>query len=96
MMHMQLIADRKTRRVLGVQAMGKNGDAVSSEWRAAQRRHGRLRYNALIEARSVLEVAYAPPYASAMDIVNARANAVRNVLDGLVQPIEMLDFRWTS
>ena len=89
MMHMQLIADRKTRRVLGVQAIGKNGDAVKARVDAVA---AVLPHAPDLEEISNLEVTYAPPYASAMDIVNAAANAVRNVLDGLVQPIEMLDF----
>ncbi|MBS3732713.1 MAG: pyridine nucleotide-disulfide oxidoreductase, partial [Desulfobacterales bacterium] len=38
------------------------------------------------------ELAYSPPFASAMDIVNAVANAAENYLDGSYQPAQLEDF----
>jgi NADPH-dependent 2,4-dienoyl-CoA reductase/sulfur reductase-like enzyme/rhodanese-related sulfurtransferase len=89
LMHMKLIADRKTRRVLGVQAVGVAGDAVKSRVDSVAVLLGR---GADVEAISGLEVGYAPPYASAMDIVNNAGNALENILDGYQVPLDACDF----
>ena len=41
---------------------------------------------------SNLEVAYAPPFAAALDIVNAVANTLENILDGYNRTIEVDEF----
>ncbi|MFO7595405.1 MAG: FAD-dependent oxidoreductase [Desulfocurvibacter africanus] len=86
-MYMKLIADRSTRKVLGVEAVGSNGDAVKARVDAVA---AAMRFGATLEDVSNLEVAYAPPYAQAMDILNATANVVQNVVDGrnAAMPIE--------
>lgn len=89
MMCMKLIADRSTRRVLGVEAAGRNGDAVKARVDAVA---GILPFAAALDAVSNLEVAYAPPFASAMDIVNAAANTLENTLDGRHQTVDVEDF----
>jgi rhodanese-related sulfurtransferase len=38
------------------------------------------------------EIAYSPPFSSAMDIVNAAANTAENILDGLNRPLDLDDF----
>ncbi|MFO8031073.1 MAG: FAD-dependent oxidoreductase [Desulfohalobiaceae bacterium] len=89
LMYMQLIADRKTRKVLGVEAVGPNGDAVKSrvDAIAAAMHHG-----ADLEEISNLEVSYSPPFASAMDIVNTCGNVLQNILDGLNQSVSPSQF----
>lgn len=89
MMFLKLIADRRTRRVLGVEAVGENGDAVKARVDAVA---AAMTFGADVEAISNLEVAYSPPFAQAMDIVNAAANALENVLDGRNEPLAMADF----
>jgi NADPH-dependent 2,4-dienoyl-CoA reductase/sulfur reductase-like enzyme/rhodanese-related sulfurtransferase len=79
MMCMKLIADRQTRRVLGVEAVGGNGDAVKGRVDAVA---AVLPFGATLDVISNLEVAYAPPFASAMDIVNSAANALENTIEG--------------
>jgi NADPH-dependent 2,4-dienoyl-CoA reductase/sulfur reductase-like enzyme/rhodanese-related sulfurtransferase len=79
MMCMKMIADRSTRRVLGVEAVGRNGDAVKARVDAVA---AVLPFAATLDAVSNLEVAYAPPFASAMDIVNSAANALENTIEG--------------
>jgi rhodanese-related sulfurtransferase len=51
-----------------------------------------------IERLSNLELAYSPPFSSAMDVLNAMANAAENMLDGGFQPIDADGFteQWTS
>ncbi len=85
-MHLKLIADRHTRRVLGVEAVGPNGDAVKARVDAVA---ALLPYQVDVSAISNLEVAYAPPFASAMDIVNNAANALDNIIMGYNTPIDV-------
>jgi len=89
MMVMKLIADRSTRRILGVEAVGPQGDAVKSRVDAVA---ALLPHQATVEDVSNLEVAYAPPFASAMDIVNSAANALENTLEGHHRPVDVIDF----
>lgn len=88
-MYMKLIADRKTRRVIGVEAVGPNGDAVKGRVDAVA---ALLPYGVDVSDICNLEVAYAPPLASAMDIVNNAANALDNILMGLNEPIDVMSF----
>ncbi len=89
LMYLQLIADRKTRRILGAQGIGPNGDAVVGRIDAIA---AMLPYRPLLEDLSNMEVAYSPPYASALDIVNVVANTAENIADGINKPLDMGDF----
>jgi rhodanese-related sulfurtransferase len=77
---MQLTVDRKTRQVLVAQAVGRGGDAVVGRINAVA---AILPFKPTVEDLSNLEIAYSPPFASALDIVNAAANTAENTLDGL-------------
>ncbi|EMG37231.1 NAD(FAD)-dependent dehydrogenase [Desulfocurvibacter africanus PCS] len=88
-MYLRLIADRVTRRVLGIEAFGANGDAVKARVDAVA---AAMRFGATLEDVSNLEVAYAPPYAQAMDILNAAANVVQNVVEGVNAAMPMEEF----
>ena len=85
LMYMKLIADRNTRRILGIEAIGLNGDAVKARVDSVA---ALLAYEACLDAVSNLEVAYAPPFASAMDIVNNAADALENIIEGRNKPID--------
>jgi len=89
LMYMCLIADRKTRRVLGIEAVGPQGDAVKARVDAVA---ALLAHKPDLDDISNLEVGYAPPYASAMDIVNAAGNALKNILDGFSDPVDPTEF----
>ncbi|BBD06775.1 FAD-dependent oxidoreductase [Desulfovibrio ferrophilus] len=89
LMFMSLIADRKTRRVLGIEAVGPQGDAVKARVDAVA---VLLPHKPDLDDISNLEVGYAPPYASAMDIVNAAGNALKNIMDGFSDPIDPVTF----
>ncbi|MFH0995112.1 MAG: FAD-dependent oxidoreductase [Pseudomonadota bacterium] len=88
-MYLKLIADRGSRRILGIEAMGQQGDAVKARVDAVA---AAMSLDATIDTISNLEVAYAPPYASAMDIVNAAANSLDNILAGYQDSIDMEAF----
>lgn len=87
---MQIVVERKTRRILGLQACSKNADAVKArvDATAALLQFG----NPTIDNLSKVEVAYAPPFASAMDIINTIASVADNVLDARLVAIDPLEF----
>lgn len=78
-LYLRLIADRATRKVLGIEAVGFNGDAVKARVDAVA---AAMCHGAVVEDISNLEVAYAPPFASAMDVVNTVANVCENIIEG--------------
>ena len=89
LIYLQLIVDRKTRRILGAQGLAHNGDALVGRINtiAAMLPHG-----ATVEELSNLEIAYSPPFASALDIVNAAGNTAENILDGFNKPMDADQF----
>lgn len=77
LIYVKLIADRNSKKILGTQILGR-GDILS-------------RINVIITAISSgmkiyevakLDLAYAPPYSSAMDIIITAANVLNNKIDG--------------
>ena len=88
-MYMKLIADRKTRKILGVEAAGPQGDAVKARVDAVA---PLFQYGATVSDICALEVSYSPPFASAMDIVNNAGNCLDNTIKGSHVPIDVLDF----
>ncbi len=89
LMYLQATVDRKTRRILGAQGVAANGDALLGRIDSIA---ALLPYRPTVEDLSNLELAYSPPYSSALDIVNAVGNTAENILDGLNKPISLEDF----
>ena len=89
LMYIKLIADKKTRRVLGIEAEGSQIDAVKARVDAVAVLLGQ---EVGLDAIATLEVGYAPPFASAMDIVNNAANSLDNIIEGYQVPIDVIDF----
>jgi len=80
MMHLELAVERGTGRVLGAQGASASPDVVKARIDAIS---GVLQYTKpTVDEISNLEVAYAPPFASAMDIVNTVGNVADNTLAG--------------
>jgi NADPH-dependent 2,4-dienoyl-CoA reductase/sulfur reductase-like enzyme/rhodanese-related sulfurtransferase len=86
---LQLIVDRKSRRILGAQGLAHNGDALVGRINSIA---AMLPYRATLEELSNLEIAYSPPFASALDIVNAAGNTAENILDGYNKPLDADQF----
>ncbi len=84
LMFLELVVDRRDRRVLGIQGAGTAGDALTARIDAVA---ALLRHHPTVEDVGCLEVAYSPPFASAMDVVNAAGNVAANLLDGLYRRI---------
>ncbi len=89
LIYFQLTVDRRTRRVLGAQAVGGGGDAITGRINAIA---AILPFKPTVEDISNLEIAYSPPFASALDVVNAAGNAADNILSGLNRPMEPAEF----
>ena len=89
LIYISLIADRKSRKIIGIEAAGKNGDAVKArvDTVAVLLQHGLD-----VDEVCSLETGYAPPFASAMDVVNNAGNALDNILAGHNRPIDAADF----
>lgn len=89
LLYITLIADRRSRKILGIEAAGKNGDAVKArvDTIAVLLRHGLD-----VDEVCSLETGYAPPFASAMDVINNAGNALDNILAGSNRPVDAGDF----
>ena len=94
-MSMELVVDRKTKRVLGVQGVSPTGDALAARINPVA---ALLSHKVTVADISNLEVLYSPPFASAMDIVNTLGNAADNVLSGSYKPMkpEEFDAAWAN
>lgn len=90
MMSLELVVDRPTRRVLGIQGICEAGDALKAriDAVATMLQFGKPTLDDVANA----EIAYAPPFASAMDTVNAVANVADNILSGQLKPISSREF----
>ncbi|RJR43930.1 MAG: pyridine nucleotide-disulfide oxidoreductase [Deltaproteobacteria bacterium] len=89
LMYLQLVVEKMTRRLLGAQGLGSNGDALVGRVNSIA---ALLSRGALLEELSNLEVAYSPPFAAALDIVNATANTAENILDGFNRTVDVAEF----
>lgn len=90
MMTLEIVADRATRRVLGMQGVCQAGDALKARIDAVATM---LQFGKpTVDDVSNAEVAYAPPFASALDVVNAVANAADNILGDRIRPVSAKDF----
>ena len=88
-MFMTLIADRRSKKVLGVEAAGPQGDAVKARVDAVG---ALLNFNVNVGHICNLEVSYSPPFASAMDIVNNVGNALDNAINYGLKNVEAFEF----
>ncbi|CAG35279.1 FAD-dependent oxidoreductase [Desulfotalea psychrophila] len=88
-MYIALIADRNSRKVLGIEAVGKGGDAVKARVDAVA---SLLHLGVDVAEISNLEAGYAPPFASAMDIVNNAGNVLDNILNGFNKTVDPDEF----
>lgn len=87
---LELVVEKGTKRVLGLQGSSANPDALKARIDpvAALLQH----IKPTVEDISTLEAAYAPPFAAAMDVINAVGNAAENVLEGRCQVLTAGEF----
>ena len=89
LMALELVVDKATRRVLGIQGLCANGDALAARINALA---PLLSRGASVADVSTLEVLYSPPFAAAMDIINVVGNVAENMLEGRSVPIDFNEF----
>jgi len=85
----QMVFDRRTRRVLGLQGFGMMNDSISARIDAAA---ALIAKGAVIEDFITVEMAYAPPFSSAVDSINAAAFVADNLCAGRLRKAEMFRF----
>lgn len=88
-MSLELVVDKKTRQVLGIQGVSTLGDALTARINAVATL---LHNKPTIEDISNAEIVYSPPFASAMDILNVAGNVAENILEGRLDPISVSEF----
>lgn len=86
---LQMVFDKTSRKVLGLQGFGPMNDSVLARINVAA---GLIAKGALIEDFSNLEMAYAPPFATAVDALNATANVADNIAAGRLRTLSIEDF----
>lgn len=91
MMSLEIVVDKKTRRVLGAQGFCKDGMSLKARIDAIAAML-QFKPHATLNDLANLEVSYSPPYASAMEIVNAAANVADNVLAGRHKAVSPAEF----
>lgn len=84
----KLVADKSTRKLLGAQIIGpgavdKRLDVVASA----------LAMGATVDQLAVFDLAYSPPFSTALDALTHAANSLRNKLDGLAKSLNPLEVR---
>ncbi|MCK5099404.1 MAG: FAD-dependent oxidoreductase, partial [Desulfobacteraceae bacterium] len=89
LMYIKLIADKKSRQILGIEAVGAQGDAAKARVDAVA---PLLAGGIEIDDICNLETGYAPPFASAMDIINNAGNTLDNIFQDRNRPIDVIDF----
>ncbi len=89
---LELVFDRRSRRILGLEGVGPMNDGLSVRLDAAA---VALAKGATIEDFCDMEMCYAPPFSPAIDAINAAAYVADNLCDGRMRQISMAEFyRW--
>jgi NADPH-dependent 2,4-dienoyl-CoA reductase/sulfur reductase-like enzyme/rhodanese-related sulfurtransferase len=86
---LQLVFDRRSRRVLGLQAFGMMNDSISARVDTAA---ALIAQGASIEDFGLVEMAYAPPFSSAIDSINAAAYVAENMCDNRLRRVDLNRF----
>lgn len=81
---LELVVEKGSGRVLGIQGISENLEGMAARIDAVA---ATLKYKPTVQDISNLELAYSPPFASAMDVLNAVANVADNILGGRNRPI---------
>ncbi len=89
LMYLELIAEKGTGRVLGIQGLGNAGDGVVARVNAVA---GILKFKPTTADISNLELPYSPPFSAAMDILNALGNTAENIMAGKNKVIDADQF----
>lgn len=86
---LELVFDKKTRRVLGLQGAGPVNDGLSVRLDAAA---VAISAGATLDDFGTIEMAYSPPFSPAIDPINAAAYIADNLCDNRMRQIDLVDF----
>lgn len=86
---LELLFDRRTRKVLGFQGTGPANDGPLARINAAA---VAISAGATIDDLANVEMAYSPPFSTAIDPLNAAAYVADNLCDGRMRQITMEEF----
>jgi len=89
LIYLELVVEKGTGRVLGIQGLGSMSDSMFARVNAVA---AILKYRPTTADISNLELLYAPPFSSAMDILNALGNTAENTLAGKNRVIDADQF----
>ncbi len=89
LLNIGLVFDRSSRKVLGLQGAGPANDALSVRIDAVA---AAITARATIDDIGIAEMAYAPPFNSAIDPINAAAYVADNLCLGLMRQIDLAEF----
>jgi len=89
LMSLELVVERRSGRVLGMQGLGVNGDALVGRVDVLA---ALLPSAPTVEDLCGLEMAYSPPFAAALDILNVLGAAAENILAGHNRGIHVDEF----
>lgn len=95
LMSLELVVERGTRRILGMQGVAANGDTLVGK---ADVIAALLPAKPTVETLAGLELAYSPPFSAALDILNVLGGAAENILTGQNKGIQVDEFAalWTK
>ncbi|MCX6012419.1 MAG: FAD-dependent oxidoreductase [Chloroflexi bacterium] len=79
---LKVIADRASRRILGAQAIGQGETAKRIDVIATA-----MTFGATVDTLANIDLAYAPPYNTALDPVHSAANVIKNKISGRVKTL---------
>lgn len=82
----RLMADRKTGKILGVQIVGPGNIDKRIDTMAAA-----MSFGVTADQLSNIDLAYAPPFSSAMDNLIVAANVMKNTIDGKAKSIRFAE-----
>ena len=88
-MYLDLVVEKGTGRVLGIQGLSGDGHALGNRINPVA---ALLKYRPTVEDIGNLELAYAPPFSAAMDIINALGNTADNMMAGKSEVIDVDEF----
>ncbi|CAK1691859.1 NADPH-dependent 2,4-dienoyl-CoA reductase/sulfur reductase-like enzyme [Vibrio crassostreae] len=87
----KMLFDPKTGKILGAQAVGKDGVDKRIDIMAVAQRAGMT-----VDQLQHLELTYAPPYGSAKDVINQAAFVANNIITGDATPIHFNEIETLS
>ena len=88
-MYLDLVVERGSKRILGIQGLGDKGDGMVGRINAVA---SILKNRPTTEEISNMELAYSPPFTAAMDILNALGNTADNILNGMNRVVDVEEF----